>query len=117
MAGDGWGSDSGGGADGGSEPAASGAVSAWEFLPPQVRFVFVGVIFILLAAVAVGVGDAFNSIGSSMEGYRESLGNDYPRMLSTSEQQEQFEPRKVRRESGILCSIFGSLLRKPQSCE
>lgn len=113
MSTDGWG-EAGGKGEGGAEAAP---ITPWEFLPPQVRFVFVGIIFLLLAAVAVGIGDAFSSLGGSMESYRESLGNDLPTRLTAAEAQEQFAPRKVRKESGILCSVFGGLLRKPQSCE
>ncbi len=114
MATDGWGTESGASPEGNPEGGISGA---WEFLPPQVRFVFIGVIFVMLAFVAVGVGDAFSSLGGSMESYRESLGGDIPRRYTAADAQEEFQPRKVRKESGIFCSIFGGLLRKPQSCE
>lgn len=110
MSSDGWG-------ESGDKAAEANALTPWEFLPPQVKFVFVGIIFLLLAAVAVGVGDAFSSLGGSMESYRESLGNDLPTRMTAADAQEQFAPRKVRKESGIFCSIFGGLLRKPQSCE
>lgn len=99
-------------------PSTGARPSLWELLPPEMRVLFVTVGLVICTGVAVAVQSGFSSMSSSFEEYREMRGSDYAtRPDYVVPEIDKFEPRKVRKERGIVCSVFGSLLRRPASCE
>lgn len=85
----------------------------WECLPREVRVGCIITLLLLCSLLVFLLNIGASHIHRSVEEFRMGADTSRPEMEYWS---DDLGPRRERGKEGIVCSIFGSLLRRPQRC-
>lgn len=89
--------------------------SWWELLPYEVRFAIIAFCGLLLSFAVLLLDIGATRVTNSLAEFRS--GRESVRPADIKYWSDDLGPQRERGKAGLICSIFGSLLRRPQRCE